>query len=162
MFADIPVVDEATNGKQEAVFISSVELMETPQHVVPSLVWQARTDEVFSFFPHAMYFSSKRALLPWGGRNVFDDWEAGLASHLSAVSGDKRTCQIVESASEVLKNVSSDERKIVGHNNVIAYAVENAMRIRLSLWGNAARVRAKKGVKRVLKVTEVVVGPLNF
>jgi hypothetical protein len=162
MFADIPVVDEATHGKQEAVFISSVEFMESPQHVVPSLVWHARTDEVFSFFPHAIHFSSKLALLSWGGRDIFDDREAGLGSHLSAVSGDQRTCQIVERASEVLKNVSSDERKIDGHNNVIAYAVENTMRIRLSLWGNAARVRAKEGIKRVLEITEVVVGPLYF
>ena len=95
------------SGKQQAVLVDTVKLMDLPDRVIPSFVWFDRVDRVFSRLPHALYFSTEERRCVFVG--VLRNGEASLRSDSVAPAflGNEMAGEMVKGTSEILENVSS-------------------------------------------------------
>ena len=71
MLPEIELPQYGPSGQQQTVFVSDVEVMESPKIVVPSLVWFDSVDNVEGFLPQSLYLSGKRGLLLFGRWDIF-------------------------------------------------------------------------------------------
>jgi len=160
MLGDAEVLQVGTHGEQKPVFLSAVQLMQSPQNAVSSLVWFDSEDKVFSLFVHSLYFSSKRTLKLWGGR--VENWEARLTGDLPVIGLNESTGEIVKSGSEGLENISCDKGEIDGDSGVLAQTVQSLMSLRITLYHDSVRVGLDEKFVEFMELTEVMVGPLDL
>ncbi len=163
MEAGIDERDGRTSGHQKAVLIDNVEAMETPQGIIPSLVWLDSLDGIYSILPHAIYLSRKSSLLILGSRHTFADWETNILGRFGLRSDpDESARQVVQSASQVLNRVSSDQTEMNWNRSNFCDCVGSLSALRISLYESAIRVSFAEVDSGTHEIVDVLIGPLDL
>lgn len=162
MLGDAPIVDESTAGNQEAMLVNIIEAMESPEGIVPSLVWLDFANQAHSIFPHSLYFSTEGFLVFWGERDIVGDWETGVRSRFIPVGSHQCAGEIIEGTPKVLENVSGDKAQMRGNNKIFLETIKRLLCLRIALYNDGVWVRIGEPAKLDLKVLEVLLGPLCF
>ena len=145
---------------QEAVLVHDVELVKSPQGVIPSLVWFYRVqDQVENLSTGRLYFSS-----------VHDGYEfmPGFSnSELSPLIGsitrqaDDFTRHEVEGGTQIVNAVSNNERHIKGQF-LGCLELDSICSIRILLDKDTMGVSLKEGIDKRIQLTDVLIGPFDL
>lgn len=155
------VHDGRTGSDQEAVFVNVVQLMESPERVVPTFVRFDRINRFYSFWPETLYFSQFSGFVFCGG---VEDRKVQKMGGVYSIAGDKKQLidEMIEGASRVVQNVSRDCGDFDGYVRDAAYIVEQLSRIRIMLGIDLIGVAGEKSGDFKLEITDVLFGPFHF
>ncbi len=152
MLADIKLPYRRSSSQQQAMFVSDIEIMESPKMSVPSLVWFGLLNDIDRFLPHSLYLSSKRGLLLLGRRDVFENGEASKFIGRSAFCSDQSIGQIVERTSDVLEDVTSDEQDFRRDGRNLGSIVDMLSGIRISLFADRVGVSGNELIESGMQI----------
>lgn len=96
------------------MLVDDIKAMESPERVIPSLVWVEIPDRIYNFLPHALYFSCKSGFEFRGRDRPVENWELDLLSRLVPISSDKCASEMIESGAEIVDSVSSNAKEREG------------------------------------------------
>jgi hypothetical protein len=162
VLSDAPVVNKRPARDEKTMLVDIIKTMESPENVIPSLVWFDSADKVNDILPHSIYFSAERGLVFWGARPVVGDREHGAGGWFSAVGDDQGVGQVIEGASEVLEDISSQGAKAGWDDQIPRQTIERLLCLGVALYDDGIWVRTGELAKLDLKVSEVMLGPLEF
>ena len=155
---------QASRGsKQEPVFVSIVEGVESPKNVIPSLVWFDVLDEVDSLIFHSLYLSSEGSLVLFGRRDFIENRESAFVNWgTRTVRANERAGQVIERTPKVLENIATDYRE--SHGNGVGFndGVNELSRLRITLSSDFIRLGLPEGVESRLELYQVLIGPLDL
>ena len=150
-------------GKQQAVLVDTVKLVDSPERIIPSFVWFDRVDRVLSVLPHALYFSTEERRCVF--RGSLRNGEASVRSDGAAPAffGNEVASKVVKGAPEILENVSSPKTDIQGDIGNADDIIGALSRFRIILepdviWTSAGECSAQDA----LQVYDLLFGPLYF
>src|ERR1019366_2717360 len=98
--------NSAPRRDEHIVLVNSVEAMEPPEGVIPSLVRVDVPDRIYGLLPHSLYLSVKSGFVFRGNRSMVENREFGLGGRGLIVPEDESAGEVVESGSEVLDSIS--------------------------------------------------------
>jgi hypothetical protein len=162
VLSDSDMVEVRSMSKQQSMLISDVEFMESPQNIIPSLVWLDRTDDFLRATRKGLYFSSERGFLLWGERSLFKDGEINVSAIRPTVLNCESTSQVIERTSEIVDNVPSHKGELGRNTQILAQAIKDLSAANVTLWGNMVGVRLKVETQAFIEIKEVLVGPLDL
>jgi hypothetical protein len=162
MLTEIELPHCGPSSQQQTMFVSDIEIMESPKIVVPSLVWFDTFDDVNRFLPHSLYLSRKRGLFIFGGRNVFKDRKSGGFGNSSVVDSNEMADQIVESTPDVLENVTSDKQNFRRDRRDLDRIVDVLSGIRISLFSDHVWITGYECIESGMQLLDVLVGPVDL
>ncbi len=157
------------NGKEGAVLVDVVKLVESPEQIIPTLVWFEPIDSFYRFLPHALYFSSLRGfvsseILSNGKFDTTGRFLAGANEH-------KLEGEMVESTPKIVDDIASSSDYInrnSGQSNEFRISHVRELKCPLDVLAGLQVVLASNycnvlGDEKVgCQITEVLFGPLNF
>jgi hypothetical protein len=146
-------------GNQQAVFVDLVKLMETPERIIPSLIWFEGVERFYCILPKNLYFSTNV------GRHVFrgtpDDWE--LNSRLSFAGPRKSKGDVVEGTPKIVQNVANDVGNVEGNVRDAGDIITALSRVRIILDSKSSiRCAVEKGPDCGFQVLDVLFRPFDF
>lgn len=154
--------DVSDPGEKHIVLVNSVKAMESPERVIPSLVWVDVPDRIYNFLPHALYFCSKSGLEFRGRNRLIEDWELSLWARLLAVDDDKGAGEMIESRAEVVNSIPHDAKQR-WRDRVSLQDVDDWLKgIAIDIYPQGVRTRAIKNPHSGLEVLDMFFGPLDF
>jgi len=163
MEAGIDKRDRGASGHQKAMLVDTVEAMEPPQGIIPSLVWLDSLDRIYSTLPHALYLSRKSGLLLLGERFTIADWEADIFGRFGLRSNpDESARQVVQSASHILNRISSDQTEMGWNRSNFCDCVDSLLTLRISLYSGTVRVGFGELDSGSHEIVDVLIGPLDL
>ena len=164
------LIHECTNVKapkvgadcnQQAVFINTVKLVESPERIIPTLVWFDRVDSFYRLWPHTLHLWQLLFFVFLGRvKNGEVDiwkwpWFTGSPNH-------ELIGEMVECTSQVLDDVANDtsnnERRILNCREVI----DKLARLRVGLGSDFIGIGIEKGFESDIEVLDMLFGPFNF
>jgi len=146
---------------EKIVLVDVVEAMESPKFIVPSLVWVGIPDNLYDFVPDALYLSAKSSFVTRGNRRMVEDWE-GVPVDSFPVGTHQRANEIVQSRTEVLKHIPSEQTKL--WRNGICFDDMNKWlsTLKVALYPQAVRVFFKEGNEFNFELVDSLFGPLDL
>jgi len=57
VLGNAPVMNERPACDEEAMLVDVIKTMESPEYVIPCLVWFDRADKVYGILPHSLYYA---------------------------------------------------------------------------------------------------------
>ena len=146
-----------SNDKQNAVLVDVVQLANSPERVVPSVIRLSRLDEAYCSRAHSLYLSRERGYVS-GGR--FERRKGCVPAGRATVSLDQLPSQQVEGAAQVVNGVPDDK----GENRVEIglEPVNDLAGLRVLLTSNEIFVGFAKRHEPIFEITDVVFGPFDF
>lgn len=156
---DTPIV--GTNRDNQAVFVDVVKFVETPERIIPTLVWFNRVDSFNRIWPHALYFSSSVGFVLRGVVGVRNR-ETGLPIGRSAADENELISQVVKGAPDIMECVSSDNRQSHGDFTHADKIIDQLSCLRVALGSDYVWVGHKERPDFCLKITDVLFGPFDF
>lgn len=144
------------------MFVSNVQLVETPEGVVPTLVWLDSHDRIYGVLPHALYLSRKSGLLLFGGWCQLGDWKARILSRLAIVRQDQPIGEVIQSTPEVLNGVPGNEPNVGWNRSNLGDPIDFVSTIRVKIYSDGVRVGLHEGSRGRLEIVDVFVGPIDL
>jgi hypothetical protein len=146
-------------GKDEVVFIGDIHPMKTPESIIASEIWLMPVDEGLIGNAHALYLSRRSSFVL--AQTLTNRKVCGFSDCATIVS-DKGHGEMIERRPEIVNHVTNHQTKDgINIGDVFDYVLGVA-RMRIVLSSEFARVYFEKGSSSYLKVTDVVVGPIDF
>src|SRR5580704_3789728 len=159
-------VDErkgCASGHQKAMLVDNVEAVESPQGIIPSLVWLDSLDRIYGVLPHALYLSRKSGVLLLGERFTLADWETDVLGRLGlSRHSDEPTREVIKSASQVLNRVSSNHAEMCWNRSHFCDCINSLSSLRISLYDSAIGVSSREVVSGSPEIIDVLIGPVDF
>jgi hypothetical protein len=153
------VLDVARDHKQESMLVDVVKLVKYPDRIVPSFVRVDSPYRVYDNRVDALYFSKQRGF-EFGG--ALRDWKIGCLSGCSSIGFDKLPSQMVETASQSVKNFSGnqceDRRRSVDNFDFVG----RFSGIRVLIDDQSIWVGSPEHVDLGFEFMDVVFGPFNL
>jgi hypothetical protein len=132
--------------------------MESPERLIPSVVWVERMNTFLRLWPQTFYFSVEEGLCIFRG-TVRNRERRGTSGSIASCLNHS-TDRVVESTTEVLQSVTNDGGKFRGNTFDADKVISAISRIRIILASNAVWVASDKSVSGLLKLNDVLVGPI--
>ncbi|HEY4905048.1 MAG TPA: hypothetical protein VIH89_16355 [Candidatus Sulfotelmatobacter sp.] len=158
---NVEVAERRSYRNQKTVLVDVVQLVESPERVVSSLVWFDCVDSVYSILPHSLYFSSSSGFI---FRGIIKDRKVnvpGIANSPSA-NHEELISQVVESTSEIVENVPGDHGDFDWNGFGPEDVVNELSHLRITLGANFVGVSSVEGQNGRLQLSDVLVGPFDF
>ena len=174
----------AVNRKQSTMLIDVVKLVDSPEQIVPILVWLECIDSFYGFGAHTLYFSS---LLPFVSNGILSNREFDEPRRRKAGTyPNQLICQVIEGATEVLDDITggTNSREAQGSKRpksedrgdelsrreiTCLYAKdswiilsEQLSRCQIRIGGDSVNLLVPKSDDLRLQVQEMLLGPVNF
>lgn len=148
------------DGESVPMLIDVIQFVDSPKDVTSALVWLKPIDDFYRFWPDALYFSS---LLGFVSIPVLRDGKL-YASGGNGVRTcqDKMICELVESAAQIVDEVSSDRQHVKGIDGKLSITPDDAAKIRVLLRESSVSVLTPSSLHLDFEITEVLFGPFNF
>jgi len=154
--------DISDPGEKHIVFVDGVKAMESPERVIPSLVWVDVPDRIDDFLPHALYFCSKSGFAFRGRNRTVEDWELGLWTGAFPIGADKLTGKMVQSAAQVMNSIPNNAKQ-GWRNRVSLEDLNNWLRgVRLDIYAHGVGLRISEDAERGFELLDMFFGPLDF
>jgi hypothetical protein len=157
VFSDIEGVQRCGNWHEKPVLIPQIQLVELPEKFIPSLVGLEVFNNFASLSTDSLYFSIYRGLIGLGG---IVDREPRLAAPDIGIA--KSPNQIVESAPELMEDVTTEERKLKGSLSDFGHEIDQLLRLRIIIGSESVGVCVQEDVSLELELLDVFVGPLDL
>ena len=144
---------------KELMFIRDIEIVETPEGVIPSCVWLHCPNQIQNICAGATYFhflnSTFKAIFAFGYREI-DTLDVAI------VEANEITGEQVEGAPKVVNGIPNECRKIA--RNLFTNASDPSMHVgfRVVLNDDSIRLSVKESADFGLKVNDMAVGPFNL
>jgi hypothetical protein len=146
-------------GKDEVVLIGDIHPMKTPESVISSEIWLMPVDESLIGDAHALYLSRS---ISYVLGSTLANRKISVGCNCSPVVSDERRSQVIECRPEIVNDITNHQTKSrINLGDILNYVLGVA-RMRIVLSSEFARVYFEKGSSPYLKVTDVVVGPIDF
>lgn len=154
--------DVSPSGDEHVVLVDSVQAMESPEGVIPSLVRVSCADRIYGFLPHALYLSAKSGFVTRGNRSVIEDREFGVARRGLVIPADEATGKIVQGSSEVLDDIPGNEGNL-WRNPACFHDVDKWLTgLRISIYLQAVGVSFNERRDGDFELLDTLVGPLDL
>jgi len=154
--------DASESSDKHVVFVDNVKAMESPERVIPSLVWVDVPDRLYDVLPHALYLSSESGLTFRGCERTVKDWELSLWSRLGAIGPDERTREVVECGAKIVDCIAKDQASTWRQRISLEDMDRWLSRLTLHIYPQAIRLSGVETSKFGFEVLDVLVGPLDF
>lgn len=150
----------------ESVFVDVVQLVQTPERIVPALVRLEMIDSFYGRWPHSLYFSNLRGFVVLG---VANDWEGNPIARSGAGCSNqsKLISQMVERTSEILNDVSCNGQQLKRGDGILSN-VRGACRhlnppaAKILIGNDYLVCNSLKGIGEDIELQEVLFGPFDF
>jgi hypothetical protein len=152
----------AGSGKQQAVLVDSVKIMDSPEAVIPSLVWFDRADCIQDISVRPLYFSLQRGFqLGVAGADGEGNGIFGFPSVIlpGAVKLER---QMIESASQIVDDISRNHCNAGGDVGRLRQVEHFLASLRIVLGGDTMRIGAIEGCDNAVQIRDVLFGPFAF
>jgi hypothetical protein len=147
---------------QKAVLVDSVKAIEHGKvSSISSIVWFECANRVYSVLPQALYFGSKTGF-ELIGTAVRRKLQVGMSGLAGVRNIPQLMDEMVQSAPEVLNDVSSDSGKGMRGGCCFRYVIGQLSRLRLVLGCHFIRLGFEKSFDRSMQIHEVLFGPFDF
>jgi hypothetical protein len=151
------------HGHQELVFIRDIELMETPERVVRSLVRLGFLDEVYGCLRRSLYLSRRTGFKSIGeGYSVFEHREPGIRLDLFPFGTNQLADQQVEGGPEIVDCIADDgtppERRLGQHSKL----KEQIACIRIVIGEDFVGVGLQEALDQGFEIADVLLGPFDL
>jgi hypothetical protein len=160
--ADIKERDE-----QSVVLVGNVEIMNSPEHVISTLVRVGNVNRIYSTLSHALYSSMTLGLV---FRGFLPERESDLPPRslresdaaLGASDFNQLPNEMVKGTSEIVNNVSGNKSEFNGRGLNISDAIDRLSRLRIVHGFDAIRIAIQELLPSDFKITDLLFGPFNF
>jgi hypothetical protein len=155
--------DLVRNGEQSMVLVGNVQSMECPEITsLPFFVRFGSSDLVLRAVPHSLYFSSKSGFVDFVAAK---DRERCFVEDWISSNRNKVTSQMVESTSEVVDNVASNQGDV--RVNFLKTGREESVKafvsgLRIRLGADSIRCTFDESIFDDFEILEVCIGPFDF
>lgn len=154
-----PVV--GTNRDQQTVFIDVVKLAETPEDVIPTLIWFERVDSVDGRLFHARYFSCSVGFVLRGIRGI-GNREGGLSVGCPTADDNQVVDQMVKCAPQIVEGIPCDRRQPRRGLADADEIIDQLSSLRVTLGPDYVWVGHRERADFRLKITDVLFGPFDL
>lgn len=147
------------NGEKVSVLVKDVELMQSPQAIIPSLIRFEGIDSVLGWPLNTLYFSSLFGWVTiWGMRNRKLNFISGFFPDLAVIQSDNHQLvgKMVEGASQVVDGIPCGGGCIDGD-------ALDGIGLQFCVMVDPDRVSVERvGHRHGFQFADVLVGPFNF
>lgn len=144
--------------EQKPMLVDTVKFMESPENVIPSLVWFETSDDFYNLLISSLYFSVKTGFELIGRRSFRENWEVDS----SVGMGYEGARHVIQRAPQVLKDISSDGTDRQGNGCGFGNAIEYLSGLQIALSNEHIRVSGVERLECSVKLLDVLVGPLDL
>ncbi len=147
---------------EQTMLVHIVESMESPEHVIPTLVRLERRDFVDYVRPHSSYFSGTAGRVLLGS---LEYWEGGIANVVCGICGKNQFAgQVVQRRSEVLQRISNEQGNSDGYFRDISDLKHGLSSTKIVMGLTSARLSCPvvELPKGRFKIVDVLFGPSEF
>jgi hypothetical protein len=148
-----------SNRDQQAMLINSVQLIETPEKVISSLVRFGHPDCVLSGLAHQLYFSWRVGFVFLGS---FKNRKRSAPVGLVAGCNHKLISEMVQSRPQIEENITRDKAEFVGNLLRSGKEVLDISSLRIMLGVEEVWVGFAEGYCETLQLMDVLIGPFNL
>jgi hypothetical protein len=154
---DIQQPERCGDRSNSFVFVENVQLVQSPENRINSVVWVESLDYLFSLWREATYFGSKGlfslgSLLRWINKG-----EASVRCDLRGKSAD----HVIQSASQVVECVPSGGGDI-RRSADLDHAINQLTRLWITLGSEFVRVCVPEREELIFDFRDVLFGPFNL
>jgi hypothetical protein len=154
--------DVSEASEQHIVLVDGVKAMESPERVIPSLVWVDIPDRIYSFLPHAMYFCRKTGFELRGRNRSVENWEFDLIRDFLPVSDNKGACEMIEGASQVVNGIPDDAKQL-WRDRISLKDMDSWLRgVCIHIYVDGIRISASEGAQLHPEISDMFFGPVDF
>jgi hypothetical protein len=147
-------------AQEQPVLVDVVKSMESPERLIPSLVWFERMEKFLGIWPQAVYFSLEKA---FGVIRGTDCNREGCVNRRTVASNcDKFVNQVVEGAAKVLQSVPGDGGELSGDVAKAVEIVGTFSRLSVVLMSDAVFLASEKSLTSTIKINDVLIGPFEL
>ncbi len=150
---------QAADRNQQPMLVHNVEIMKTPEVVIPSLVWFGRVDEVYRGAAHSLYHSRASGFV---FLDIIKDRVSRRLGWRPSACENKLVGEMVKDGSQVVDRVSEDGDDVQWNLGNFANPEHPVSRLRIILDDDLVWVGLKEGVKTRAEIADVLVGPFDF
>lgn len=162
---DTPDIKE--RDEQSVVLVGNVQIVDSPEKLVSTLVRVGSVNGIYSTLSHALYSSMTLGLVL---RGALPNRESDLLplslreseTTLGASDFNQLPSEMFKSASEVMNNVSGNESDFSRRRLDVSHAIDCLSRLRIELGFDSIRFAVKETLPNDFKLTDVLFGPFNF
>lgn len=146
-------------SEQSMVLVGNVELMETPERIIPALIRLSTPDCIYSGLRHAHYLSLMSGIVERGG---ISNRECGLRGRSSAVDQNKLIGEMVKAGSEIVDYVARDDSDFFRRSTKVTDIKGVVSSLRVKLGFDCIRLTLHKTIPSNHQFVEVLIGPVDF
>lgn len=155
---------QARNGcDYHSMLVDIVKSVETPEHIIPTLVRFGSVDGIYRHLRHSLYLST---LVGFVSRGILRDWEGSTPKDLfvdCSVNQSELVGQVIQRRPEIEQDISGDRedarRSVPNAREIIDRSIR-PLCIRLS--DDSIRIGVQEGSDFGLQINEVLFGPFDF
>src|ERR1700680_3999394 len=101
------------NGKEGAVFVDVIQLMDSPKRITSALVWFEPVDSFFRPRSHSLYFSSLIGFI-LAHRLCNREFNLSAGNGTWRANHDKLVWKMIKCGPEIVDNISSHRNRVKG------------------------------------------------
>lgn len=144
------------------MFVNVAELVQAPEHIVPSTVWCRGIDSLLSFFPNMLHSSIAQG---WIRINAISDGIGdvpGVSGRAVETNTNKPIGEMVERASQIVQDITRENRKLRTRISKTLDIVNALIGLRIFLRLDDKWAGSHKPLDQRLQITNVMFGSFNF
>jgi hypothetical protein len=155
VLVNIELTQASAGSNEQTMFVNPVQLMEFPEGFIPSFVRFEVRNDLLSRWRHVSYLSKKFGVFDLG--RIKD----GKGSAIRGVWRE-RTNQIVESGSQMLERVTSDQHHFAGNVCDLSHVIDRLSGVRVLIASDYVGVGILEPEQCILEIFDVLIGPFDF
>jgi hypothetical protein len=146
---------------KKIVLVDVVEAMESPELIIPSLVWVGIPDNLYDFLPESLYLSAKNSFVTRGNRRMIEDWE-GVPVDSFPIGEHQSANEIIQSRTEVLKHVPSEQTNFWRNGICLDDMNKWLSTLKIALYPQVVGISSKEGSEFDFELVDSLFGPLDL
>lgn len=151
---------------QEAVLVDVVQFMDSPQVIVPSFVRAAFLDELYCGARNPLYFGIRTGFQflkeVVGSGSTLEDWITDVSRGHISVSLNELPNEMIEGGSQIVKNISDEDRKSQGDLRAEMNPIDFLARFQIALGTDGIRTCFDERINPAFEIVDVFFGPFDF
>lgn len=159
VWADVDATECGTHSDQSAMFIDIVKTVQTPERIIPTLIWFDSVNRFYSRLRHSPYFSGRFGFV---FRGIVADREIGLLGRSRAASNNELVSHVVKGAPKTVEHIADDDGDMDGSLLNAVNVVDQLSSLRIALGVDCIGIGHKERPDFCLNITEVLFGPFDL
>lgn len=144
-----------THGQEQTMLIDDIELMESPQEPVASLVWVDTVENFESILPHSWYNSAQNGFVVFGR---IGDWEL----RVMVEDWNKTASEVIKSAAKTVKGIAKDQWNLSGDGWNFADVIGEVSRLQIGFRKSGDGISLMKPTHSRIEILDVMFGPIQL